>query len=90
MENKYWRMADIGISVEVAPSLLVTRWDALPAERPNQCYIVLDLLNSASNEMDLQYTTNKHILMQGGESCRVPVPVDRCPLAKINERVRNI
>ncbi|KAL7645759.1 UNVERIFIED_CONTAM: hypothetical protein RMT77_002654 [Armadillidium vulgare] len=86
MENKYWRMADIGISVEVAPSLLVTRWDALPAERPNQCYIVLDLLNSASNEMDLQYTTNKHILMQGGESCRVPVPVDRCPLAKINER----
>ncbi|GLG95674.1 Protein brunelleschi, partial [Gryllus bimaculatus] len=33
--------------------------------------------------MELQYAPGKSVLMEGGESCRVPVPVPRCPLAKL-------
>lgn len=30
--------------------------------------------------MLLNYTLNKNIVIEARESCRVPVPVDRCPL----------
>lgn len=30
--------------------------------------------------MMLNYTTNKNIVIEARESCRVPVPVERCPL----------
>lgn len=33
--------------------------------------------------MTLNYTANKNILIEAKESCRVPVPVVRCPLDKI-------
>ncbi|XP_045585316.1 protein brunelleschi isoform X2 [Procambarus clarkii] len=85
MSAEYCRSTQLVINVEVTPSLLVTRWDVLPAELPHQCYVVLDLLNCASNEMDLHYTPTKHILIEAGDSCRVPVPVDRCPLATLTQ-----
>lgn len=34
--------------------------------------------------MELQYTPSKTILIEGQESCRVPIPVDRCPLSKLS------
>ncbi|KAK7074230.1 Trafficking protein particle complex subunit 9 [Halocaridina rubra] len=82
---EYCRTTQLTISVDVTPSLLVTRWDVLPAELPHQCYVVLDLLNCATQEMDLHYTPTKHILIEAGDSCRVPVPVDRCPLAILSQ-----
>lgn len=30
--------------------------------------------------MMLNYTMNKNIVIEARESCRVPVPVERCPL----------
>lgn len=33
--------------------------------------------------MALNYTSNKNILIEAKESCRVPVPVERCPLERI-------
>ena len=88
--HSYWRLAEVAVIVKVVPSLLVTRWDALPAELPHQCYIVLDLLNSSLHEMDLHYTPSKHLLIEAGESCRVPVPVDRCPLDKIKQSLNMV
>lgn len=85
MGAEYLRSTQVGVAVEVTPSLQVTRWDVLPAELPHQCYVVLDLLNCAAHEMDLHYTPTKHILVEAGDSCRVPVPVDRCPLATLTE-----
>lgn len=35
--------------------------------------------------MELYYTDAKHMLIEGHESCRVPVPVDRCPLSKLTK-----
>lgn len=34
--------------------------------------------------MELQYTSTKTMLIEGQESCRVPIPVDRCPLSKLS------
>lgn len=34
--------------------------------------------------MELQYTPSKTMLIEGHESCRVPVPVKRCPLSKLD------
>lgn len=33
----------------------------------------------------LNYTMNKTIVIEARESCRVPVPVERCPLFKRDE-----
>lgn len=35
--------------------------------------------------MELYYTDTKHILIEGHESCRIPVPVNRCPLSKLTK-----
>lgn len=34
--------------------------------------------------MELEYTPTKTILIECQESCRVPIPVDRCPLTKLS------
>lgn len=33
--------------------------------------------------MSLNYTSNKTILIEAKESCRVPIPVERCPLEQV-------
>lgn len=38
-----------------------------------------------NHELELQYTPSKCILIEGTESCRIPVPVERCPLAKLSK-----
>ncbi|XP_011060252.1 PREDICTED: protein brunelleschi [Acromyrmex echinatior] len=52
--------------------------------RPVQFYLVLDVSNMTNHEMELHYTQNKCIYMEGKEPCRIPVPVDRCPLNKLS------
>lgn len=52
--------------------------------RPLQFYLVLDVTNMTNHEMELHYTQNKCIYMEGKEPCRIPVPVDRCPLNKLS------
>ncbi|CAG2058542.1 unnamed protein product [Timema podura] len=48
-------------------------------------YLVLDVANLTSEELELHYTPSKFILIEGLESCRIPVPVDRCPLSKLTK-----
>lgn len=52
--------------------------------RSSQFYLVLDIANLTAQEMELQYTSTKTMLIEGQESCRVPIPVDRCPLSKLS------
>nr|CAD7393996.1 unnamed protein product [Timema cristinae] len=51
----------------------------------SQFYLVLDVANLTSEELELHYTPSKFILIEGLESCRIPVPVDRCPLSKLTK-----
>lgn len=46
---------------------------------------MLDVANLTAQEMELHYTPTKNMLIEGHESCRVPIPVDRCPLSKLTK-----
>ncbi|CAM1328735.1 TRAPPC9 (predicted) [Pycnogonum litorale] len=84
MLQDYSRQCAVAINVEVIPSMVITKWDVLPAETASHCYLVLDILNTTSHEMEVQYTDDKRMLIEAHETCRVPVPIERCPLAKLS------
>ncbi len=48
--------------------------------RPSQFYLVLDVCNATQHEMELQYAKSKQILVEKSETCRIPVPLDKCSL----------
>ncbi|GBP40013.1 Protein brunelleschi [Eumeta japonica] len=73
------RQSNLQINLELLPSVSITHWDVLPAEVPTQLYLVLDVTNLTSQEMDLNYAPGKQISIESNESCRIPVPLDRCP-----------
>jgi hypothetical protein len=81
--NDFCRHAALAFTVDLTPSLQITNWDVLPAEIASQFYLVLDIANLTTQEVSLNYPDNKTILIEPKESCRVPVPVERCPLDKI-------
>lgn len=51
---------------------------------------MLDVANLTNQEMELQYTPTKTMLIEGQESCRVPIPVERCPLSKLSDLYQDI
>ncbi|XP_046452687.1 protein brunelleschi-like isoform X2 [Daphnia pulex] len=79
----FCRSNGVGLTVEILPSVIITKWDVLPAETPSHCYLVLDILNATQHEMELQYSSCKHIAIEALDTCRIPVPVERCPLVKL-------
>ncbi|XP_017873060.1 PREDICTED: protein brunelleschi [Drosophila arizonae] len=79
----FCRQCAVSFNLELLPSAMITGWDVLPAEIPSQFYLVLDISNLTAQEMSLNYTDNKNILIEAKESCRVPIPVDRCSLEQI-------
>ncbi|CAL1295465.1 unnamed protein product [Larinioides sclopetarius] len=81
----YCRQCAIALTIEVCPSIMITKWDVLPSEVPTHCYLVLDILNCTGGEMEVQYATNKRIHIEASDICRVPVPVERCPLSAMTE-----
>ncbi|KAJ8935382.1 hypothetical protein NQ314_012793 [Rhamnusium bicolor] len=81
LESDYCRICSVFFMLEMMPSLHVTNWDVLPAETKQ---VVKFRTNITSQEMELQYTPTKTMLIEAQESCRVPIPVDRCPLSKLS------
>ncbi|KAK9876811.1 hypothetical protein WA026_015049 [Henosepilachna vigintioctopunctata] len=81
-EAEQCRTCSVFFTLEILPSLQVTNWDVLPADTPSHFYLVLDIANLTSQEMELEYAPSKTMHIEGHESCRVPVPVERCPLSK--------
>lgn len=79
----FCRSTSVALTVEILPSVIITKWDVLPAETPSHCYLVLDILNATQHEMELQYSSCKHIAIEAQDTCRIPVPVERCPLVKL-------
>lgn len=52
--------------------------------------MVLDVTNMTAQEMMLNYTQNKNIVIEAKENCRVPVPIERCPLFRNGQRDSSI
>ncbi|KAM7351155.1 trafficking protein particle complex subunit brun [Cochliomyia hominivorax] len=83
MQEGYCRQCSVYFKLELIQSAQVTSWDVLPAEVPSQFYLVLDITNLTAQEMTLNYTNNKNISMEAKDSCRVPIPVDRCSVEQV-------
>ncbi|XP_046397297.1 protein brunelleschi isoform X2 [Ischnura elegans] len=83
MVGGFCRVCSVALCMEIRPSVRLTNWDVIPAETPSQFYLVLDAINASGSELELCYTPIKSILMEAGESCRVPIPLQRCPLSKL-------
>uniref|UniRef100_A0A1L8DWH3 Putative targeting complex trapp subunit n=1 Tax=Nyssomyia neivai TaxID=330878 RepID=A0A1L8DWH3_9DIPT len=83
LQEGFCRQVSASLPLELLPSAHVTNWDVFPAEISSQFYLVLDVVNMTAQEMSLQYTAQKNIVIEAKESCRIPVPVERCPLEKI-------
>ena len=79
----FCRECSLALTLELLPSIQVISWDVLPAEVPSQFYLVLDVANLTQQEVSLSYPKDKTILIEPKESCRVPIPVERCPLDQI-------
>uniref|UniRef100_A0A1B0DMT0 Trs120/TRAPPC9 third Ig-like domain-containing protein n=1 Tax=Phlebotomus papatasi TaxID=29031 RepID=A0A1B0DMT0_PHLPP len=88
-QEGFCRQVSAVVPLELLPSAHITNWDVLPAEIPSQFYLVLDVVNVTGQEMALQYTEQKNIVIEAKESCRIPVPVERCPLEKIQAGLPN-
>lgn len=85
MAAGYCRVCSLTIYIEILNSLLITNWDVLPAETCSQFYLVLDVANMTNHEMEVKYTKSKVILIEEAGTCRIPVPVDRCPINATRE-----
>lgn len=81
----YCRISVFVLRIEILNSVLITNWDVIPAETSNEFYMVLDITNMTNQELELKYTSTKSILIEENESCRIPIPVERCPLSKIGK-----
>lgn len=88
LRAKYCREHGVALTVEVLPSVLITKWDVLPAQVASHCYLVLDVLNGTDHEMELSYPEQRHMLMEPHESCRIPVTVRRCAPPAADEASR--
>ncbi|XP_076361025.1 LOW QUALITY PROTEIN: trafficking protein particle complex subunit brun [Tachypleus tridentatus] len=86
-KTDYCRQCAIAITVEVIPSVVITKWDVLPAEVSSHCYLVFDVLNATCHEMELQYTSSKQMLIEANDTCRIPIPVERCPISAASFQV---
>lgn len=42
-------------------------------------------MNLMNNEVELNYTKTKLIQIEEGETCRIPIPVDRCPVSTFEQ-----
>ncbi|TRY61225.1 hypothetical protein TCAL_04204 [Tigriopus californicus] len=66
------------ISLHVLPSISVCWWDVFPSENPRECYLVIDILNSTSDEAEITYLDGKKIIVIDSQAkCRVPIALEK-------------
>jgi len=81
-EQEWCRRAEVALNLTQMPSIAISRWDVLPGERVENCFLVLDLLNRTGEEMELTYAGKKQLQIETGDVCRVPVPVEKCSFSE--------
>lgn len=42
-------------------------------------------MNLTNREVELNYTPSKLIQIEEGETCRIPIPIDRCPISAFEQ-----
>ncbi|KAH9497728.1 Trafficking protein particle complex subunit 9 [Dermatophagoides farinae] len=81
LNSGFCRRVHIYFVIEIKSSILITHWDVIQAEQMDECYLVFDTLNATDQEINLIYSSNKEMLIEPKEKCRIPVSIKRCPLS---------
>ncbi|KAK2184645.1 hypothetical protein NP493_259g02052 [Ridgeia piscesae] len=81
MASGYYRHCVIAVTVEIQPSVLITRWQALPSERADYFVLVLDVLNVSPDPLQLTCVSHSKstIVIPTQQSSRVSLEVSKCP-----------
>ncbi|OQR69511.1 protein brunelleschi-like [Tropilaelaps mercedesae] len=88
MANNYARKCAIKTRLTVLPSMVISQWDVLLADSATQCYLVLDIENRTSQEMELEYQDGKSIAIE--EVCKIPVLIPRCKPSGGDEQLEEL
>ncbi|XP_022659827.1 protein brunelleschi-like [Varroa jacobsoni] len=88
MANNYARRCSLKTRLTVLPSMVISQWDVLLADSATQCYLVLDIENRTSQEMDLEYQDGKSIVIE--ETCKIPVLIPRCKPSGGDEQLEEL
>ncbi|KPM04717.1 brunelleschi-like protein [Sarcoptes scabiei] len=81
----FCRRININFVIEIKSSILITHWDVIQAEQIDECYLVIDAMNATDQEINLIYSTNKEMMIEPKEKCRIPVPIRRCSLDQLGQ-----
>ncbi|XP_064652113.1 trafficking protein particle complex subunit 9-like isoform X2 [Lineus longissimus] len=84
----YCRQCSVAFTLEVQPSLVFSKWDVGPTDSPSHCFLVLDVLNTTTHEVDLMYSSENRVILEAKESKRIAVRVGRCsglPAAEVHK-----
>ncbi|XP_003738855.2 protein brunelleschi-like, partial [Galendromus occidentalis] len=76
MEDNYARKCCIKTRLTVLQSVIITQWDVLLADSADECYLVLDIENRTSHEVELEYQEGKSLAVE--KKCKIPVLIPRC------------
>jgi len=82
LSEGWCRWSNTSLPVAQFPSIGVSRWDVLAGDRVDNCFLVLDLVNRTQYEVELTYSARKQLLIEPGDTCRVPVPVEKCSFSE--------
>ncbi|XP_061177243.1 trafficking protein particle complex subunit 9-like isoform X2 [Saccostrea echinata] len=78
LQDSYCRQCAVNLSVDICPSVIIQAWDAIPAERPDHCYLVFDLLNASGSDLSVQHSTQTPTHILPGHTERIAVEIERC------------
>ncbi|KAL5013151.1 hypothetical protein ScPMuIL_007421 [Solemya velum] len=73
----YCRRCSIALSVDILQSVIFIKWDVLPSSRSNRCFLVFDVQNVSSHQIEIQYSDQK-LLIEHNQVRRVAVEIELC------------
>ena len=86
----YYRELVKVLKVFMSPSAVVTWWDVLPSETLNKNYLVLDIENCTSTEVEICYDPGKSLVMEPSDNCRIPLPIERFKIPTHGDHVERV
>ncbi|XP_062576163.1 trafficking protein particle complex subunit 9-like [Saccostrea cucullata] len=87
LQDSYCRQCAVNLSVDICPSVIIQAWDAIPAERPDHCYLVFDLLNASDTDLSVQHSTQSSTHILPGHTERIAVEIERCEFPSLPDNV---
>ncbi|XP_038052188.1 trafficking protein particle complex subunit 9-like isoform X2 [Patiria miniata] len=82
MEEDFHREASVLLRVDIKPSVVFTQWSAIPATESKEFHLVLDTLNTTSQELEVQYGDQASLILGSQQNKRLAVKLNRFVVAQ--------